>query len=265
MQGTYTVNDATGMPAAQPKLKLRETSRAVFFYPKDAVWTALMESLTAQGFSPESMDKDSGTLFFKPGASWSAKWGDANYAVGLISTKQIRQMSSWQGVATTGNVFVKSLEPGESEVRVNLTLTGFNGFSGVWETLFSNGYVEDNILDGILQRLPERLPMPQVDTETAIAIREAVLLLQKVDAAFRLDAGRDEIMGRLIDAIAAVETNTPPSQGSLKIREILKSIADGYRKALDLTDAPRNLLLVECRSLLSDVSGMIEDRSSVVK
>jgi len=230
----------------QKKILERSKGRAVFAYPKDAVWVALMEALTDANFSPQSLDKESGTIFFQSDQAWGRAWGDANGAVSLLTTKKVGRASTCLAIAAKANIFCKATDEATTEVKVNVVFSGCNGwqslgtnYSCIWETLATNGHAENLIFDGIERRLAERpagaslLPASQPDTVAVAAAEQALLAVQRLASAEELGLGKDDLTRYLVDARTAVEIfHAAPSAGILPLFDAaLQEAVEGFRAA----------------------------------
>jgi len=237
-----------------PKIIERSRGRAKFAYSKDMVWGALMESLTDANFSPQTMDKDSGTVFFQSDQQWGRAWGDANYAVSLLTTKKVARMSTWQAIAAKANIFCKALDEQTTEVRINVSFAGCNGWQSfgtdypcIWEPLETNGHAENLIFDGIEKRLAERpsatalVPAAVADAKVVEDAERVLMAFQRLASAIELGLGRDELLRYLVDARAGIDLfAASPSSGAVPMfTAAMREAGSLYQAALNGPDDRR--------------------------
>jgi hypothetical protein len=147
----------------------------------------------------KSIDKDSGTIWLE---DWKQIGRYQNNLVSKLTTKKVSGFSDWEGFAmANSSILLRPSDDGTgTQVLCQINYTGYNGWSG-WQNLPSNELLEDKLLTAIESRAA---------TLESGTVHESVLLplltlLDKVDAAFSIDASDAEISKALIEAKVETE------------------------------------------------------------
>lgn len=238
--------------------------RAVFNFPKDDVWTALMGSLAAANVHPESQDKQSCTVFFKTDGRWSDSWGGTNAAVSLMTTKAVKGNSTWQAIVVSGNIYCKQTREDETEVKATFEFTGYNAFAAWlagaaagWQRLNSNGYLEREVFRGIEKRLPE-FRQRTADLDTLRSSEMALEAARKLDAALKLGIAGDQAKLVLAEASAKKDGACEGPRGS-HLAEFCAALGRALEKYAAFISSSAETVLLAGRDEVKNAVARLED------
>ena len=231
---------------------------AVFNQKRDAVWDALVDTMTSYNWRPQTLDAASGVVFFQSDGSWGDFWGANNALVARFTTKHVGRMATWVSVALETNAHVKAVDQLHTEVRFTVKYAGCNGAQALfdqyskchWEPLESNGVLESEMLARIASHLTqlsdsELNPPSKPESNVVAAARDQVMAFQKLSATFELNAPPDRILSALVDTKASLETfrETPESRALPKFTAALEQAIHSYVAAANATGEQRSSLL----------------------
>lgn len=238
-----------------------------FDYPREAVWKAMLQSLTDANIHPESAEASTCSVFFKTESAWSATWGGANDAVALMTTKAVRNASSWQGFVVSGTLSCNALTESKTEVRATFTFAGYNSWMGNWQALSSSGYLERSLFERVDRSLRQmNLGLMPGDPQIVSRAEPVLTGLRRVDAAFKIGAERSAIGQTLIDAQARLDefANSEASVPLLKFRESCASGLESFRRAW-AAGGDSTHLLTAARSSVSQAADYLRSYSSIAR
>jgi Flp pilus assembly protein TadD/Fe-S cluster assembly iron-binding protein IscA len=231
---------------------------AVFNQKRDAVWDALVDTMTSYNWRPQTLDATSGVVFFQSDGRWGDYWGANNALVGRFTTKHVGGMATWVSVALQTNARVKAVDEFHTEVRFTVKYTGCNGAQAMfdqyskchWEPLESNGMLESEMLTRIASHLTqlsdsELNPPSKPESNVVAAAHEQVMAFQKLSTTFELNAPPDRILSALVDTKASLETfrETPESRTLPKFTAALDQAIHNYVAAANAAGEQRTSLL----------------------
>jgi hypothetical protein len=61
-----------------PKVEKIGLGDVVFKQTRESGWTAVAEAMTSYNWRPQTMDSDSGVVFFRDDGKWGSAWGSDN-------------------------------------------------------------------------------------------------------------------------------------------------------------------------------------------
>ena len=123
-------------------------------------WTATVQALAEEQLRVRNSDPVAGVIYLD-----FAQEGDdlsnVSHVVGQYTTKKVTSFSTWKvfRIQDSSAVMVRRVQPRGSVVNVQLNYICYNGFSGLWRALPSNGTLEAAILNTIEKKLKQIVPL----------------------------------------------------------------------------------------------------------
>jgi hypothetical protein len=254
------------LAAIAPTSKAQNVS---FDAPLDQVWAATIDTVAADHFTVQSSDKESGAIWLKEMKAFQPYGRSQVDAIKRYTNKKVGAFSDWRGINIGGNITVKELSAGKTEVACHFTYSGYNETFKQWQQLESNNFLEDAIFKGVADRLPgisaqraaSSSAQPANGSVDSIGTAQSTLeKLRKVDAAFKIDAGPDAITSSLIEAQAQFDefSAQPASTDVSQLKKQFDDALDAFKKARTATNQDRDKLLGAARSALASASETIQ-------
>jgi len=119
----------------------------------DTTWSACIQAIADLKFKIKSTDKSSGLIQVETEAAASDNLGDANEVIKTYTTKKVGSFSGWQAYTFDFNILLAKKDSNSTEVKINTSIEGYNGWSEKWEVLESNGTIEKEIFDTIQNKV----------------------------------------------------------------------------------------------------------------
>jgi len=133
----------------------------------DTVWSACMQAVVDMKFKIKATEKSSGLIQVETEAEAGDNLGDANEVIKTYTTKKVGSMSGWQAYTFDFNILVSKKDASTTEVKINTSIEGYNGWSEKWEALESNGTIEKEIFDTIQNKLNAMIASKATSEKTA--------------------------------------------------------------------------------------------------
>ena len=228
------------------------------------VWAATSQVLAEEQLRVRNSDPIAGVIYFDSlGDDLSS--ADINNLVARYTTKKVSGFSTWQvfRLQDSSAATVRRMQPGLTAVTLQFNYLAYNGYSGRWRPLPSNGSLESIILNAIGKRVKTIVPL--VTAEQAAAPKITETSPDRV-------AGQDgrSLIRRFLRAGAAIENAAPESETSKLLLDAQvaleeyallggrREVEEPLRKALGLYRAGD---AGEGRALVREAASVIFNRS----
>ena len=229
------------------------------------VWRLALRSFADSKFRPTVLEKDNliATFAYDGGMYKSYR---SKELLKAYTTAYMGFWSIWDAFRIdSASLYLSEEKPEACTAEIKMSFAGLRkqALSGYqWVAVESNFNYEKELLDKVEERLwikaerdldnaVSQLPTHKPEEGTIKAARAVLLAVQRVDAAYELEAGREEIMARLVDARAAVDEflYTQEETALQQFANNLKTALGLYRRGLDKA---RNVALTNARRHLAE-------------
>ncbi len=226
----------------------------------ETTWRATVQELAGEGFRIRSSDPLAGVAYLNFGQEGEIGATNVSHLVARYTTKKVSSFSTWQilRIQDSSTVTVRRVSATRTAVNVILNFIGYNGFTGAWRNLPSNGTLEGLLLRSIERSLPRdaglAIGSPVAGTEQngrrdSTAERDLLRRFFYVGAAVENELPSDRVKSSLVEAQVALNEYEITKEG-VRDSELTRLL----RQALTLYRAGDN---EKATKLVSDSAAII--------